>query len=143
MRLTILLLLVIASALLADEQSDSKRMQGRWEITTLYIMGQDRMPVVREQKDGTVLQVDGDKMSGFNGEMKFKLDVLKKPKWMDITLQSGHRILEVPAIYELTANELKIVMAPAPTKPSDKVRRPESLESKEKSFIYLRARRAK
>ena len=115
------LLSMASSSLCADDaKKDSEGLQGTWEVVEFTADGKlypEEIP--KEIK----LTFKGEKMliSGPGGigkrEYSFKLDPSKKPKAIDVTpLDGPFKDKTVPAIYELSGDELKFCMPNQETK---------------------------
>lgn len=147
MRLLLISPLFFASIAFAEDAKDELvKLTGTWEITSVVAAGNE-MPkrkgfVMLVVKDGRLSMVDDGKPIETFSNLRMTLDPKKSPKVLDLIRGDNE---ELPAIYELKDDELKIAisMVPLKRKPDEKLPRPESFDSKGKEFLVITAKRRK
>ncbi len=143
LRLGVLVVLVHAIAVRADDKDEIQKLEGTWEIVAAVGGGME-IPVGKGAPEKLVIK-DG-KMTGFGPEIKLATDATKKPKWLNMTFTRNGKEQTIHAIYELNGNELKICIPLAPKKGSGKVfenKRPEGFDTKDKPEMVLKTKRGK
>jgi uncharacterized protein (TIGR03067 family) len=104
------LLIVVVTAVLAAAD-DAKTFEGTWVMVSAE---EDGMKRDQEYVKTSRLVVQGDRhtvtLGGKPSPARHKLDSLTTPKTLDITWDDG---TQFHAIYELSATEFKICLAPA------------------------------
>jgi uncharacterized protein (TIGR03067 family) len=64
----------------------------------------------KQEKSPKRFIIVGEKFTGLGPEMTVKLDVSKKPNWMDLTFKKGDQFFPIHAICEINGDELRICM---------------------------------
>jgi uncharacterized protein (TIGR03067 family) len=103
--------LVVAAPAPADNKKDTEKIQGSWTVVSFTHAGTegpnvDVTKIKVTVKDDTLTINDGRR----DEVVKFKLDPAKKPKTIDLTVEAK-KDEQVPGIYELKDDELKICFA--------------------------------
>jgi uncharacterized protein (TIGR03067 family) len=109
--LCVLSALAVGFLVAADEKGDAKKdmdgLQGEWTLVSAERNGEklpdDQGKTMRRIIKGDEFSVTRDGETLAKG--KFKIDPTKKPKTIDVTLESGDNIL---GIYELEGDEFKM-----------------------------------
>jgi uncharacterized protein (TIGR03067 family) len=90
-------------------KTDKELIQGTWAVESIVDDGLEMADEIREM---VKFQVNGDKLEIKFGDIamkgSYKVDESKKPKTVDITLESGETMI---GIYEMTADKVKFCMA--------------------------------
>jgi uncharacterized protein (TIGR03067 family) len=106
--------------------NDRAKLVGAWKVTELDENGKPKPAAAGKQLtmifEGDTFRMKGD---GVEFDGTYKLDVTKKPKWIDTLVTGGKdKGKRTQGIYELKGDTLKIVWtegkAPRPTSFSDK-----------------------
>jgi len=102
-------LVVAAPAPPEKEKKDDEKIQGNWTVVSMERGGMaapaEKIAMIKVTfKDGTLTINDG----GRDEKAKFKIDATKKPKAIDLIPEKPGRTEQVPGIYELKGDELKI-----------------------------------
>jgi uncharacterized protein (TIGR03067 family) len=140
---------IVSASLAADDdnKAEMQKLEGTWKIVSFEVEGRKVDPgkgapekaVIKSGK--ATLFAGGKEIPTFR-DLKLELDPKKKPKAVDLVRGEKESL---PCIYEVTAKELKLAMPliPDKKKPTDKLSRPESFESKDKPIMIMTAKRAK
>ena len=102
-------LVLAAPAPAVDNKKDTELIQGTWTVVSYEYDG-------RKKPDGEIKHVKivikdhmiTIKRDGVEEMLTFKLDPAKKPKTIDMTARKTAADQQVPGIYELKENELKM-----------------------------------
>ncbi len=75
--------------------------------------------------------------------MTFTIDPSKSPKCLDLTARVGGAEIKVPAIYEISGDDLKVCIPLIESGKSLDLKRPERFETKGSPAILIRLKRVK
>lgn len=145
MRFALLPLLCAAPAF-ADE-AEFKKLAGTYDIKSIMADG-ERMPAGKggpDQiviKDGKFTLMMGGKAMGTFADLTMEIDAKKTPKAIDLIREGKDQL---PAVYELKDDELKLAMplVPLQKKKGELLPRPDSFETKGKEYLVVTAKRKK
>src|SRR4051794_21818969 len=102
--------LLLAADAPKDEtvQQELKNLQGTWKVIRFEVGGTDQTA-----KGPKEISIKGDELQGLAPNVKFRIDPAKNPKTLDL-IDKGDAKRTFPLIYELKADELKIVIPLVP-----------------------------
>jgi uncharacterized protein (TIGR03067 family) len=144
------LFMVLALALLAaDKKSDGvtkelNALQGEWTLVALEAggkklgEGQGEIMVI---KDDTLIMKNKD--GSENMKAKFTIDPTGKIKSMDWATKRGDMPIDIPLIYSLEGDDLKIVMPLVEKGKGETPKRPETFDTKDKPLMLFTLKRLK
>ena len=130
-----------------DGKTEMKKLEGTWEVVSIVLSGTKAdgakgMPDKAVVKDGkATFHSEGKEMKTFR-DLKIEFVPKKTPQAVNLTPEGK---ITLPCIYEVTAEGLKLAipMVSQIGQPNVPVTRPESFDSKDKSFLVLVAKRSK
>jgi uncharacterized protein (TIGR03067 family) len=143
MRLPVVILMLFAATLRADDKDELKKLEGSWDVLAIEAGGKE---APKEKGAPEKLTIKDGKLTGLGPEIRLATDATKKPKWLSMTFTREGKDATVNAIYELNGDELKICLPLAPAKGSGAVfenKRPEGFDTKDKAEMLIKAKRAK
>jgi uncharacterized protein (TIGR03067 family) len=134
---------LLAGSSVGSAAGDKKgSIQGTWKALKKTFGGKDEL--VPEGKSITVTFGAGGKFTvndeGKIEEGSYKVDDSKKPRHLDVTMKKGEKVETMPAIYEVTGDNLKICIMGGAKKADDKtpLMRPTSFEAEGAMILYLK-----
>jgi uncharacterized protein (TIGR03067 family) len=145
-------LVLLAVALVgADKKSDAvdkemKSLQGKWKVMSIVAAGNDQK-LGKDDEGFIVINENSLAFTDKNGkeEMKatFKINPTTKLKSMDWATKRGDMPIDIPLIYSLEGDDLKIVMPLVEKGKGETPKRPDTFDTKDKPLMLFTLKRVK
>ena len=140
--LAVSVMIVGLTAVRADDktiQEEKKRLEGVWQFVSAEADGK---PAPHDEQRPKA-EFKGDKFVGLGSEMTYTLDPAKTPKHIDLIAKVGGMDIKIPAIYELTDDQLTLcIPLTEKGKPLD-LKRPNGFDTKAIPVMLIRFKRVK
>lgn len=122
-----------------DPADEHKKLEGIWSSVSAEVNGK----MVPDAQKPPRLEFKANKLIGLSPEMTFTIDPSKSPKYLDLAARVGGAEIKIPAIYEISGDDLKVCIPLILSGKSLDLRRPEGFETKASPAVLIRLKRLK